>query len=245
MMTNADLGFLRGPARALAVPGLALAALILFSPLVHADDSGTPVGTSTAAAGCNPGSENESFWQRLADSYKAHLFPKESRAGWHRNRGAPGHGFESAAAASIDAGGYRRGLSPPPESVPPWPYSTWPMGGTPAIGYENIYYGPLMDAIWCGKNGKQWKDSRFTIYGWLEPGANISTSRSHFNKLHRYRRQLSRRPIPTSRTRFSWISSRCISSVPRMRSRRITSTGASASPRCTGRITSTRSRTGS
>ena len=40
-----------------------------------------------------------------------------------------------------------------------------------------------MDAIYCGPNGKAWKDSRFTIYGWIEPGGNISTSNLGFNKL--------------------------------------------------------------
>lgn len=93
----------------------------------------------------------------------------------------PGTDSSSAAAPSIDAGGYRRGLSPLPVSVPPWPDATWPVGGTPAIGCENITYGPLMDAIWCGRDGKKWKDSRFTVYGWIEPGANISTSRGHYN----------------------------------------------------------------
>ena len=37
--------------------------------------------------------------------------------------------------------------------------------------------------IYCGANGKAWKDSRFTIYGWIEPGGNISTSNLGFNKL--------------------------------------------------------------
>lgn len=180
-MTAAESGLSKGKDRASAARALAPTALLIFSPLVYAHDTGTQATASTAAEDCNPGSENESFWQRLADSYRAHLHSNEppSTAG---TTPAATPGTDAAAAApSIDAGGYRRGLSPPPESVPPWPYSTWPMGGTPAIGYENIYYGPLMDAIWCGKNGKRWKDSRFTIYGWIEPGANLSTSSSHYN----------------------------------------------------------------
>jgi hypothetical protein len=35
---------------------------------------------------------------------------------------------------------------------------------------ENIYYGPPMDALYCGRGGQKLKDSRFTVYGWLEPG---------------------------------------------------------------------------
>jgi hypothetical protein len=148
--------------------GLALALLAVLSPLAQADDKSSS-SADGPADGCNPGSENESFWQRLADSYKAHLFPSDTPA--PTDSSAPPSGYDPDR------------VPPPPESIPPWPYSTWPMGGTPAIGYENIYYGPLMDALWCGKHGKKEKASRFTVYGWLEPGANISTSSSHFNKV--------------------------------------------------------------
>jgi Putative beta-barrel porin-2, OmpL-like. bbp2 len=151
-----------------AARGLLLALLVVLSPVVHANDNSSASGP---ADGCNPRSETEGFWQRLADSYKAHLFPAEAPA---TVAGAP-----AAAPSGYDPDR----VAPPPESVPPWPYATWPMGGTPAIGYENIYYGPLMDAIWCGKSGKRWKDSRITFYGWMEVGGNISTSKSHFNKV--------------------------------------------------------------
>jgi len=40
-----------------------------------------------------------------------------------------------------------------------------------------------MDALYCGSNGKALKDSRFTIYGWIEPGGDISTSQLGFNKI--------------------------------------------------------------
>ena len=130
--------------------------------------AGMTVAHAQAVSGCASGSDNEGFWQRLADSYKRHLFPSD--------QADTGDGADASS-------GYRPGLQPPPESVPPWPYSTWPMGATPAIGYENIYYGPLMDAIWCGRNGKRLKDNRITIYGWVEPGGNISTSSTNFNKL--------------------------------------------------------------
>jgi hypothetical protein len=44
-----------------------------------------------------------------------------------------------------------------------------------------MYYSALMDALYCGAGGQKLKDSRFTIYGWIEPGGNISTSHSKFN----------------------------------------------------------------
>jgi Putative beta-barrel porin-2, OmpL-like. bbp2 len=154
----------------LVARGLAIALLGLLCPLVHANDNSSSSGTGPAE-GCKPGSENEGFWQRLSDSYKAHLFPSD----------APAPAPTATPAAPLGYDPDR--VPPPPQSVPPWPYSTWPMGGTEAIGYENIYYGPLMDAIWCGKNGRKWKDTRWAIYGWLEAGGNISTSSTHFNKI--------------------------------------------------------------
>jgi hypothetical protein len=64
---------------------------------------------------------------------------------------------------------------------PPYPFTNWPLGGSENIGYENMYYGALMDTVYCGENGQAWKDSRVTIYGWIVPGANISTSNKRFN----------------------------------------------------------------
>jgi hypothetical protein len=177
MMTSVDLRDSRSAPRRLVARSLTLIVLSALAPLVHADDATTPkptaaapTATGGAAEGCNPGSENEGFFQRLADSYKAHLFPADPPAATPGDAPATPSGYDPSR------------VSAPPENIPPWPYSTWPEGGTESIGYENLNYGPLMDAIWCGKNGKQWKDSRWTIYGWLEPGGNISTSTSNFNK---------------------------------------------------------------
>jgi hypothetical protein len=44
-----------------------------------------------------------------------------------------------------------------------------------------MYYSALMDALYCGAGGQALKDSRFTAYGWVEPGANVSTSHTRFN----------------------------------------------------------------
>jgi Putative beta-barrel porin-2, OmpL-like. bbp2 len=127
--------------------------LLLFATAVLAD--GGP------ATGCATGSENQGFYARLRDSYESHL-------AWN--------GADPNAPAAAVTGG-----AEVPESNPPWPYSTWNIGGTPAIGVENMYYNALMDALYCGPDGQNLKDSRFTIYGWLEPGANLSTSHTRFN----------------------------------------------------------------
>ena len=113
------------------------------------------------AAGCAKGSQNEGFFSRLKDSYKTHL-------AWD--------GPDPNAPPTKIVGGAEI-----PMSNPPWPYSTWNIGGSEAIGVENMYYSAFMDALYCGAGGQRLKDSRFTIYGWIEPGGNISTSHSKFN----------------------------------------------------------------
>jgi Putative beta-barrel porin-2, OmpL-like. bbp2 len=113
------------------------------------------------AEGCKKGSENEGFFARLRDSYRSHV-------AWD--------GGDANAPPTTVVGGAEI-----PESNPPYPYSTWNMGGSPAIGVENMYYSALMDALYCGRGGQKLKDSRFTIYGWVEPGANLSTSHTRFN----------------------------------------------------------------
>ena len=121
---------------------------------------------SGAVDGCKQGSESLGFWQRLSDSYQKHLFPVDQ----------PTPAPDPNAPFDPEAAGYRKDLPPPPVSSPPWPYSVYNEGGTELIGYENMYSSALMDALYCGSNGKALKDSRFVVYGWIEPGGNISTS---------------------------------------------------------------------
>jgi Putative beta-barrel porin-2, OmpL-like. bbp2 len=153
-------------------------ALVSFAALPALADDTTPAANSAHSSGpvdgCVKGSENEGFWKRLSQSYEKHLFPGDAPA-------APA--VDPNAHFDAEAAGYRQDLPAPPVSNPPWPYSTWNQGGTEAIGYENMYYSALMDSIYCGPNGKAWKDSRFVIYGWVEPGGNISTSNLGFNKI--------------------------------------------------------------
>ena len=135
--------------------------------------SAPALADSGPADGCVKGSADQSFWKRLSDSYQKHLFPGDPAATPPADPNAP---FDEEAA------GHRADLPPPPVTNPPWPYSVYNEGGTEVIGYENLYSNALMDALYCGSNGKSLKDSRFTIYGWLEPGGDISTSNLGFNK---------------------------------------------------------------
>src|SRR5271165_6990494 len=60
----------------------------------------------------------------------------------------------------------RRGF-PAPLSSPPFPFSDWPYGGSPVIGAPDTAGGPLVTAIYGGKDGQWWESSRVKIYGWV------------------------------------------------------------------------------
>ncbi len=66
---------------------------------------------------------------------------------------------------------------PAPVSGPPFPFSVWPYGGSVVIGQPFNQSGPLMQAIWSGPGGDAWKRSGIQIYGWLNGGFNVSTSK--------------------------------------------------------------------
>jgi len=153
----------RLPAPAIVIAicfGLSCCAFSAGAQTVEPNAAPAPRDPHGPIEGCAKGSQDRSFFQRLEDSYRSHL-------AWNGGADAP---------PTLIVGG-----APVPESSPPWPYSTWNIGGTPAIGVENMYYGALMDALYCGTDGQEIKDSRFTVYGWLEPGANLSTSHSKFD----------------------------------------------------------------
>jgi hypothetical protein len=64
----------------------------------------------------------------------------------------------------------------PPLSNPPFPFSIWPIGGTVWIGYNNATSYPLTTALQNGPGGEWWKKHNIQIYGWVDVGANVSTS---------------------------------------------------------------------
>jgi len=66
---------------------------------------------------------------------------------------------------------------PAPVDGPPFPFSIWPYGGSVVIGQPWTQAGPLMTAIWGGPGGDWWKKAGIQIYGWLNAGANVSTSK--------------------------------------------------------------------
>ncbi len=121
---------------------------------------------------------------------------------------------------------------PAPESNPPWPFTVWPYGGSPVIGQPNTMLPPLMTALYNGPHGEAWQKSKIQIYGWLDPGFNISSSNKpgFANAPAAY--VVKSNSVPAG-------SGGCLrrARIARYRADRPTSTGVSASPASTARIT--------
>ena len=106
--------------------------------------------TPPAAVDSNP---DASFGRRLIDAY----FPPKD-----------------APTPPPTPGVSRRGL-PSPFQSPPFPFSDY-IG--PLIGTRDETVWPLMNALYAGKNGQAWKDSRIKIYGWFDPSVTFGTSKN-------------------------------------------------------------------
>jgi hypothetical protein len=65
---------------------------------------------------------------------------------------------------------------PAPVTNPPFPFAVWTYKGSVTIGYPWTQSGPLMQAIWSGKDGEAWKKSGIQLYGWINGGFNVRTS---------------------------------------------------------------------
>ena len=70
-----------------------------------------------------------------------------------------------------------RRIPPAPLSSPPFPVADWNYGGSSVIGSTNTTNYPLMRAIYAGPHGGAWKASGVQVYGWIDPGFNLSTSK--------------------------------------------------------------------
>ncbi len=141
------------------VVALAISVIFISQNVLAKDINNVAIKNNSPAQGCGSKSEQR-FAKRFYSTYKEHLnYTGENVAPLE-------HNSDTVAA---------------PLSSPPFPSATWGMGGTSPIGYADNTTAPLMDALYCGENGQKIKDSRIKLYGWLNPGFNISTSKSHFD----------------------------------------------------------------
>ncbi len=75
----------------------------------------------------------------------------------------------------------RRAYFPPaPETSPPYPFTEWSFGGSQTIGatLPNSIDAPLMKALSPTPIGQTLEDWHIQVYGWVNPGFNVSTARS-------------------------------------------------------------------
>jgi hypothetical protein len=72
----------------------------------------------------------------------------------------------------------KAGWDPAPEPTPPMPFTDWPYGGTTSLGANRSgsVDSPLMVAIANTDVGKWLNDTGIQVYGWVDPGGNLSTN---------------------------------------------------------------------
>jgi hypothetical protein len=72
----------------------------------------------------------------------------------------------------------REGWPGQPQTTPPMPFTEWPYGGATSIGVSrpNSVDSPLMVALANTELGKAMSEAHIQMYGWVNPGANISNS---------------------------------------------------------------------
>lgn len=133
---------------------LCLLLMACFRAPALAQSAEREVSGTTAESGGDPdntaGSGN--FVQRLFNAY---------RADW----------------TGAGEGDTPRRIPPSPLASPPYPSADWNYGGSSVIGATNTTGYPFMEALYGGANGEKWKRSNVQIYGWINPGFNLSTSK--------------------------------------------------------------------
>jgi hypothetical protein len=76
---------------------------------------------------------------------------------------------------------HRDGWPETPESTPPMPFTEWPYGATTSLGVNrpNSADSPFMTAIANTSPGQWMQNNHIQIYGWIEPGFNVSSNNSN------------------------------------------------------------------
>ncbi|MBV8605503.1 MAG: outer membrane beta-barrel protein [Pelomonas sp.] len=100
------------------------------------------------------------FWERLSRYYALEM-------------GQPGAPADPSAPAAR-----RDDFPPAAQSTPPMPFTEWPYGGTTSLGVTrpNSVDSPLMTALANTDFGKAMAGNNLQLYGWVDVGANMSTS---------------------------------------------------------------------
>jgi hypothetical protein len=148
---------------------LSSATLIPDAPIQLADASTTPAATPSGCAGpvdpyknyaCLDAYLGDDVFSRFVNYYRLEW----DEAGPPTDPNAPA--------------GRRDGWPATPETTPPMPYTEFPSGAATSIGVTrpNSVDSPLMAAIANTGVGKWLTDNDFQVYGWVNPGFNLSTN---------------------------------------------------------------------
>ncbi len=133
-----------------------IAAVTLFPRRAAPQESPNPTQATQAPVQVSTGSSSNGFFGRLLNAY-----------------------LDDWKGTASEAEAKYRGF-PPPESNPPFPWDSWPYGGSPTIGVEDASEPPLMKALYGGPFGDAIKRSRVKVYGWVNVGYNASTSHGNY-----------------------------------------------------------------
>jgi hypothetical protein len=137
--------------------GSALAAVMAAPLAAHAQVAADGPATSSAAS---PTPADGNVMSRMLDYYKLEW----GKTGPPADPNAPA--------------GRRADYPPQPEPQPPYPFTEWPYGAASNLGATrpNSVDSPLMVGLGPTKLGHWMQDAHIQAYGWIEVGANASTS---------------------------------------------------------------------
>jgi hypothetical protein len=148
--------------------GLVVKKLLLFGVSVIAMAAGATINARAGSKVCDPYTDyscldsylGDGFFERFINYYKLE---------WGKD-GPP---------TNPKAPPSRRSYWPAtPQTVPPYPFTEWPYGGTESLGVTrpNIADSPLMVALSNTKFGEILAAGNMQIYGWVNVGGNISSA---------------------------------------------------------------------
>ena len=150
----------------------ASAVTLIASANAQAADYSTPTSTYTmpvkARGACDPYVNYSCLDAYLGDNV-AERFLNYYRLEW---------GHDAAPSDPKAPEGRRAEWPPTPMTTPPMPFTEWPYGGTTNLGVTRpaSIDSPLMVAIAHTAPGNWMAENHIQIYGWVDPGANLSTN---------------------------------------------------------------------
>jgi hypothetical protein len=151
----------------LLLAGVSLATIGMLSGAIAADAT-VPVKADACINGGDPYKNYSCLDAYLGTDFMSRLF------GYYRLEW--GH---DAAPADPKAPPSRRADWPAtPQSIPPYPFTEWPYGGSTSLGVTrpSSVDSPLMAALGNTAFGQALNDNHIQIYGWINGGGNLSTN---------------------------------------------------------------------